>query len=84
MCEDYIGPNFQDAEQPDYTDPEAKCIDKRAGTYVDGVTCADRTDTEGTISGICAINETEDRAYTWTLYEPEGADDCPLRFFNCE
>ncbi len=83
MCEDYIGPIFQDIEFPEYKDPEAKCINDRAGTYVDGVTCADREDIEGTISGICAINETEDGAYTWTMYEPEGEDECPLRFFNC-
>ncbi len=84
MCEDYIGPKFQDVEQPEYKDPEAKCVNDRSGTYVDGVICADREDIEETISGICAINETDDGAYTWTLYEPEGEDECPLRFFNCE
>ena len=81
MCEDYIGPNYTGE---DNGTAKTKCIDKRSGTYVDGVACADRTDIDGTISGICAINETEDGAYTWTLYEPEGEAECPLRFFNCE
>lgn len=84
MCEDYIGPVYRDTTLAEYTDPQAKCTDKRGGTYVEGVVCADRTDIDGTISGICAINETEDGAYTWTLYEPEGADECPLRFFTCD
>ena len=81
MCEDYIGPNYTGG---DSGTAKAKCIDKRAGTYVDGVTCADRTDIGGTISGVCAINETPDGAYTWTMYYPEGQNECPLRFFTCE
>jgi hypothetical protein len=81
MCEDYIGPNYTGGESGT---AKSKCIDKRAGTYVDGVTCADRTDIGGTISGICAINETPDGAYTWTMYSPEGKDECPMRFFTCE
>ncbi len=81
MCEDYIGPNFTGGDKGT---AKTKCIDKRSGTYVDAVACADRTDIDGTISGICAINESEDGAYTWTMYEPEGEDECPLRFFNCD
>ena len=81
VCEDYIGPNYTGG---DSGNAKSKCIDKRSGTYVDGVACVDRSDTNGTISGICAINETTDGAYTWTMYLPEGEEDCPLRFFNCE
>jgi hypothetical protein len=93
MCEDYIGPNYTGGESGT---AKAKC-DLRdgdindeyeihvEGIYVDGVACADRTDTDiaGPITGACAINESVDGAYTWSLYYPEGEADCPLRFFNC-
>jgi hypothetical protein len=63
---------------------ETKCLDTREGVYVDGVTCADRADITDITSGICAISETEEGAYTWTLYEPDDANDCPRRFFSCD
>jgi hypothetical protein len=80
MCEDYIGPNYTAG---DSGTAKAKCDKRSAGTYVDGVSCADRSDTIGIITGICAINESIDGAYTWSLYYPEGDAECPLRFFNC-
>lgn len=80
MCEDYIGPNYTGG---DSGTAKSKCDLRSAGVYADGVACADRTDTTGVITGICAINESEDGAYTWSLYYPEGEADCPLRFFTC-
>ncbi len=80
LCEDYIGPNYTGGESGT---AKAKCDNIRKGTYVDGVQCANRTDITGVITGICAINESSDGAYTWSLYYPEGEADCPLRFFTC-
>ena len=67
MCEDYIGPNYTGG---DSGTAKAKCDKRESGSYIDGVACADRTDTAGVITGICAINESEDGAYTWSLVLP--------------
>ena len=83
FCEDFIG--------TDYTGgvggkAETKCLDTRVGVYVDGVKCADRTDIAeiDTTTGLCAIDETDEGAYTWTQYEPDNETNCPKRFFICE
>jgi len=81
FCQDYIG--------TDYTGGNAgtaknQCENTRRGEYVDGVKCSDRTDIDDTIVGICAIQETEIGAYTWTIYEPDDENGCPKRFFTCE
>ncbi len=81
FCEDYIGTNFTGG---DTGNAKEKCLNVREGIYVDGVKCADREDINDTISGICAIVETDDGAYTWTMYEPSDASLCPIRFFTCE
>jgi hypothetical protein len=81
FCEDYIGSDYTGG---DTGTAKTKCIDVREGVYVDGVTCADRSDITDVTSGICAISETEEGAYTWTMYEPDDANDCPRRFFSCD
>ena len=81
LCEDYIGTDYTGG---DTGNAKEKCLNVREGIYVDGVTCADREDLSGTISGVCAIQETDDGAYTWTLYEPSDENNCPRRFFACD
>lgn len=81
FCEDYIGTNFTGG---DTGTAKTKCLNVRSGVYVDNVKCADRVDIDETIVGICAMQETEDGAYTWTMYEPNDANDCFTRFFTCE
>jgi len=84
FCEDYIGEVWQNAEGVDQYEPEEFCTVTRGGVYGAGVPCSERTDMPGDFLGVCAILETDEAAYSWSMYTPSDPTLCPRRFFTCE